>query len=678
MFDMRTLTPEQQNAATYDAGHLLIVAGAGTGKTTTLTARLTHLLRSGIPPERILMLTFSRRAATELLNRAEQMTGESTANAWGGTFHAVANRMLRRHGRAIGLEPSFTVMDQTDTADLLALVRKELEGPAAEDRSEAPFRRRARKQTLADILSRCVNTSSPLTQVLRTTFPWCADEKAEIRAAFEAYTARKRERQVLDFDDLLLFWGALLRVPDVARILQSQFDHILVDEYQDTNPLQADLLEAMAGGGATLTAVGDDAQAIYSFRAATHRNIMEFPARFGAEVAMLQRNHRSTPSLVTATNAVIAEAALRHPKQLWSSRTDQGRPMLVRCDDEADQSRQVCDRMLHHHEQGTKLQGQAVLVRAAHHSSLLEMELTARKIPFIKYGGLRFLEAAHVKDMVCLLRLIENPRDELAWFRVLQLIEGLGPGAARRIAAGVLDSGKPAGLREASAWLPEGPAAAVQILAEALADCRGLGTEAPGAAVERARLWLDPAVAARYPNSGARIADLDQLGRLAAGSSSLRQFLADLTLDPPSSTSDLAGPPHLDDDFVTISTIHSAKGCEWDVVHVLHVTDGHIPSDLATGDAEAIEEERRLLYVAMTRARNHLYTYSPLRYHYRPNGRDDGHGYGQLTRFFTPAVLACLDSPRSPRPMADKSAPAGPDVASGIEAVDRMVAALWD
>lgn len=676
MFDIATLTPEQQTAASYDAGHLLIVAGAGTGKTTTLTARLTHLLRTGVPPERILMLTFSRRAAAELLNRAEQMTGESTANAWGGTFHAVANRMLRRHGRAIGLEPSFTVLDQTDTADLLALVRKELEGPAEDDRAEAPFRRRARKQTMADILSRCVNTSSPLSQVLRTSFPWCADEKAEIRAAFEAYTARKRERQVLDFDDLLLFWGALLRVPDVAQILQTQFDHILVDEYQDTNPLQADLLQGMAGGGATLTAVGDDAQAIYSFRAATHRNIMEFPARFGAEVVMLQRNHRSTPSLVAATNAVIAEAALRHPKQLWSSRDDRGRPVLVRCDDEADQSRQVCDRLLHHHEQGTKLQGQAILVRAAHHSGLLEMELTARKIPFIKYGGLRFLEAAHVKDMVCLARLIENPRDELAWFRVLQLIDGLGPGAARKLTSAAVGL-QP--LEEAAASLPESPQHAVGLLAATLAECRSLGPEAPGAAIERARAWLDPAVVARYPNSGARIADLDQLGRLAAGSGSLRQFLADLTLDPPSSTSDLAGPPHLDDDFITISTIHSAKGCEWDVVHVIHVTDGHIPSDLATGDAEAIEEERRLLYVAMTRARNHLYTYSPLRYHYRPSGRGDSHGYGQLTRFFTPPVLACMDSARSTRTaVSDPAAPAGGDAASGIAAVDRMVAALWD
>ena len=675
MFD--GLTEEQKAAATWTGGNLLIVAGAGTGKTTTLAARLAYLLRSGVPAERILMLTFSRRAAAELLNRAEQATGESTANAWGGTFHAVANRLLRRHGRALGLEPSFTVLDQTDTADLLALVRNQLDPQGEEDRE--PVRRRARKQTLAEILGRCVNTGSPLSQVLRQHFPWCAGERAEIRAAFEAYTARKRERQVLDFDDLLLLWGALLETPGVAAILHRQFDHILVDEYQDTNPLQADLLEGMAAGGARLTAVGDDAQAIYSFRAASHRNILEFPSRFAADMLLLQRNHRSTPSLVAATNALIAEAPVRHPKQLWSTREDLGRPVLMRCDDEADQCRRVCERILHHHEQGTRLQNQAILVRAAHHSSLAEVELTARRIPFVKYGGLRFLEAAHVKDLVCLARLVENPRDELAWFRILQLADGIGPGLARRLTAAMVQPGAALADAAAAARVPGQAAGMLEELAVALEDCRRLGPEAAGPAVDRARAWLDPAVAARYPNAGARLADLEQLSGLAAAAGSLQRFLADLTLDPPSSTSDLAGPPHLDDDFVTISTIHSAKGCEWDVVHLLHVTDGHIPSDLATGDAEAIEEERRLLYVAMTRARNNLYAYAPLRYHYRPAGRDDAHGFGRLTRFLTPPVVELMDVMQPARAAADAAGdPAGAPVASGIAAVDRMVAALWD
>lgn len=679
MFDLSQLTQEQRAAATHAQGHLLIVAGAGTGKTTTLTARLAHLIRSGVAPERILMLTFSRRAAAELLHRAEQVAGDQTRAAWGGTFHAIANRLLRRHGRALGLEPSFTLLDQADTADMLALVRKHASGADNGELADSNFRRRARKQTLAGILSRCVNTGTPLSQVLRTHYPWCAEERAEIKATFGAYMARKREQSVLDYDDLLLCWAALLRIPDVAQILQSQFDHILVDEYQDTNPLQADLLEAMAAGGAKLTAVGDDAQAIYSFRAATHRNIMEFPTRFGATLVTLEQNHRSTPALLQNTNAVIAEAAHRHPKRLWSQRTDRGLPALVFCDDEADQSSQVCSRILQHNEKGTMLMSQAVLVRTAHHSDLLELELTARKIPFVKFGGLRFLEAAHVKDLICLLRLVENPQDELAWFRILQLVETIGPAGARRLTAALRASERPLDeMRSGPAGLSEEALGQARDLAEALHDSESLGPAAPAQAIERVRAWLDPRLDGRYSNVKARLADLDQLEKVAATSPTLRQFLADLALDPPSSTSDLAGPPHLDEDYITISTIHSAKGCEWDVVHVLHVTDGNIPSDLATGDPEAIEEERRLLYVAMTRARDHLYAYAPLRYHFRPRGRDDSHGYGQLTRFFTPAVLESMQQVCSAHREEDLGMNAAGPTFEGMAAVDRLVEALWD
>jgi len=690
MFDISRLTDEQRQAATYEGGNLLIVAGAGTGKTTTLTHRLAHLISSGVAPERILLLTFSRRAAAELLHRAEQMTGQTGSRPWGGTFHAVANRILRRHGSALGLSPSFTVMDQSDTADLLALARNELTGGPAGVAGEAgaasgefeaaPNKRRARKQTLADILSRCVNTRTPLSQVLGTTFPWCAEERPEIRAAFAAYTARKRARGVLDYDDLLLCWAALLEAPDVAGVLQARFDHILVDEYQDTNPLQADLLAGMCGGAALLTAVGDDAQAIYSFRAATHRNIMEFPARFDARVVTLEQNHRSTPVLLAATNALIDEAAVRHPKNLWSLRENRAKPALVRCEDEAEQSRQVCARILEHHERGTALMAQAVLVRTGHHSDLLELELSARNIPFRKYGGLKFLEAAHVKDLVCLLRLVENPHDELAWFRILQLLDGVGPGTARRVTSLLVLSEQPlAELERCLASFPSGARAGAEQLCSAIVDAAGLGPQAPGAAIERARKWLDLTIANRYANAAVRRSDLDQLEKAAEAAGSLQKFLTDLTLDPPASTSDLAGPAHLDDDWITISTIHSAKGCEWDVVHVIHLTDGHIPSDMATGDKDAIEEERRLLYVAMTRARNYLYTYSPLRYHFRPHGRDDQHGYGQLTRFFTPRVLDCLDD-FGPSRLAEELAASANDPISptALAAVDKLVSSLWD
>jgi len=676
MFDTTDLTAEQEKAATHQGSALLIVAGAGTGKTTTLTARLAHLLASGVPPQRILLLTFSRRAAADLLNRAEQLTGPGAHAAWGGTFHAVANRLLRRYGGALGLPPSFTVLDTADTAEMMALAR---EGSGKHNGSP-PHQRRARKQTLADIHSRCVNSKTPLSRVLRTHFPWCAEEKAEIRETFKGYALRKRAQGVLDYDDLLLYWAALLATPDVARILQKKFDHILVDEFQDTNALQADLLEGMCSAGTEITAVGDDAQSIYSFRAATHANIMEFPTRFNAKVVTLEQNHRSTPALLAATNALIDEAANRHPKNLWSNRADLAQPVLMRCADEDAQSREVCARILQHHEKGTPLQAQAVLVRTSHHSDLLELELAARNIPFIKYGGLKFLEATHVKDLVCLLRLVENPKDELAWFRILQLLDRVGPAAAHRLTALLAPSDNPAAhLVDCLEDLPPQARSAAQDLATALVDSLSLGPTSAVPVIERMRRWLDPTVKTRYPNAPARLSDLEQLQSAAGNASGLSQFLTDLALDPPAATSDLAGPPHLDEDFITISTIHWAKGAEWDVVHVLHLTDGHIPSDLATGDAEAIEEERRLLYVAMTRARNHLYAYAPLRYHHRRYGKDDVHGYGQLTRFITPEVLATMEditpAPLYANPADNRLNAIRP---AAITALEQMVTSLWD
>jgi DNA helicase-2/ATP-dependent DNA helicase PcrA len=652
------LTPEQKRAVEHTDANLLIVAGAGSGKTTTLAARLAALVERGVAPERILLLTFSRRAASELLRRAESHCGQEAARrAWAGTFHAVANRLLRTHGSALGLDASFTVLDAADTGDLLALVRAEL---LAHDGDSPVAHRRAKKDTMTAILSRVVNTATPLSTVLARDFPWCVEEQSELKATFEAYVGRKRTAQVLDYDDLLLCWMALLRSP-VARVLQAQFDHVLVDEYQDTNALQADILEAIAAGGAAITAVGDDAQAIYGFRNATPRNILDFPVRFRADVVLLEQNHRSTPSILATTNAVIAEADERHAKQLWSARADGTRPLLVSCPDEGAQSAAICRSILEHHERGVALRSQAVLFRAAHHSDLLELELTARRIPYVKFGGLRFLEAAHVKDLICTLRLVDNPRDELAWFRVLQLLDGVGPATARKLA--------PRGPSIEAADLPDGGAD----LLHTVADARGLPV---GVAVERVRAWLEPVLERRYPNAAARAGDLEQLSLAAQGAPSLDRFLAELTLDPPVSTSELAGPPHLDDDWLTLSTIHSAKGGEWDAVHVIHVADGCLPSDMATGDAEQIEEERRLLYVAMTRARDHLACYFPLRYHHTSGrGRlDDRHSYAQPSRFLTPAVLRTMEQNADERLSA-------PDVAAAHEAladVDAMLISLLD
>ena len=637
------LNPEQQAAVRHGEGPLLVVAGAGSGKTMTLAARVGSLIERGVRPERILLLTFSRRAAREMVSRARRLTANDDAGrVWGGTFHAIGNRLLRLHGRALGLTPDFTVLDQADGADVMNLLRDELGYSARE-------RRFPRKDTLAAIYSRTVNAGERLTDVLRRHYPWCVDEAEGIREIFGAYTERKRRHRVLDYDDLLLFWKALA-TSEAGAQLADAFDHVLVDEYQDTNALQADILEGMrpADGPRNLTVVGDDAQAIYGFRAATVKNILEFPSRFpGATVVKLERNYRSTPPILAASNAVIALSPQRHEKTLWSSREGVVRPVLRACLDEAEQSDAVCRAVLAHREDGVALKTQAVLFRAAHHSDHLEVELARRNIPFVKYGGLKFMEAAHVKDALACLRILENPFDEVSWFRVLQLPERMGPASARRlmdelgVASGdAADAASPlARFLSEPVAVPKGAAEGVRTLRGALGDC--LDTEAlpPAGQLARLRTFLEPVIARKYDAAPARVRDLEQLELLASESPSRGRFLADLTLDPPSSTGDLAGPPHLDEDYLVLSTIHSAKGLEWDVVHVIHAADGMIPSDMSTGDDDEIEEERRLLYVALTRARDALHVTYPQRYYRRPRGLEDPHSYSQRSRFLPDEVL---------------------------------------
>jgi DNA helicase-2/ATP-dependent DNA helicase PcrA len=636
------LNSAQRSAVTHGEGPLLIVAGAGTGKTTTLASRVAWLLAQGVRPERLLLLTFSRRAAREMTSRAERIAGaseEAAADAtriWSGTFHAIANRLLRLHGRALGLDPSFTVLDQADAADVLNLLRDELGLSGRE-------RRFPRKETLAGIYSRTVNAGDTLGDVLKRHYPWCLVEADGIREIFGAYTERKRAQRVLDYDDLLLFWKALAAAPTTRSQLAEMFDHVLVDEYQDTNALQADILEGLRPDDTprNLTVVGDDAQAIYGFRAATVRNILEFPSRYpGAAIVRLEQNYRSTPPILGSSNAVIALSPQRHEKTLWSARRGDLGPSLRTCLDEAEQCDAVCETVLAHREEGVPLKEQAVLFRAAHHSDHLEVELTRRNIPFVKYGGLKFMEAAHVKDTLAIMRVLENPHDEVAWFRVLQLPDGMGPATARRLmdAIGVraLGSDRSPLVRfiDEPVEVPRNALEGVQELRSALRGCADETVLSPAAQIERLRGFLAPVFARRYDASAARLRDLDQLAALAGGYEARGRFLAELTLDPPSSTGDLAGPPLLDEDWLVLSTIHSAKGLEWDVVHVIHAADGMIPSDMATGDDDEIEEERRLLYVALTRARDALHVYRPMRYYRKPKG--DPHSYSQLSRFLEP------------------------------------------
>jgi DNA helicase II / ATP-dependent DNA helicase PcrA len=636
------LNPEQRRAVTHGSGPLLIVAGAGTGKTKTLACRVAHLIESGVPPERILLLTFTRRAAGEMLRRAGRISDESAAGrVWGGTFHAVANGLLRSHAPALGLSPSFTVVDQSDSADLMGLVRNDLDQVPSD-------RRFPKKETLATIYSRAVNGARPLKEVLESDFPWCSDDLEAVRAIFRSYGERKRSQHLVDYDDLLLYWRALVASPGVGDAIGDAFDHVLVDEYQDTNALQAEILRGMRRNNDNVTVVGDDAQAIYSFRSATARNILDFPAQFsGATTVMLEQNYRSTQPILEASNAVMAQARERFTKILWSGHEDPHRPILLTCLDESRQAELVCRAVLANRELGMRLMDQAVLFRAAWHSDLLELELARRNIPFVKYGGIKFLEAAHVKDLMAFLRVLENPSDELAWFRMLQTIEGIGPAGARKLMTSV----GVGGATDRSAldrFLDESPPVAgravepVGKLQRALRECRD-GELSPGAEMDRLRSFYDPILAVRYDSAPARLRDLDQLAQIAATFPARGRFITELTLDPPTSTEDLAGPPGMDEDYLILSTIHSAKGCEWESVHVIQAADGMIPSDMALGDEEGLDEERRLFYVALTRAKRDLRVYFPLRLYHRRNGFGDGHAYAQLTRFVSGPAYELFD-----------------------------------
>lgn len=642
MFDAlaERLTEEQRAAAMAPRAPLLVLAGAGTGKTTTLTARVVWLTDGAygdVQPERVLLLTFTRRAATEMLARVAAAGVPGARRVAGGTFHAVAHRVLRQHGVRLGLPDGFTLLDAGDAADVLDLVRDDL-GMARLGR------RMPRKATLLDLYQRVVATQRPLAEVIAESAPWCAEVVGEIGEVVRAYLARKRERGLVDLDDLLLLWRAAVRDEVLGPRLAGRWDSVLVDEYQDVNALQVDVLRALrpCAGGASgdVTAVGDDAQAVYGFRAASPEFVGRFGLDFpGAQVVPLTLNHRSVQPVLDLANAVL-------PRGLRAVRPGGARPRLVHSDDEGGEAELVVEAVLAAREEGLRLRDQAVLARSSPHFAALELELARRSVPFVKYGGLRHLEAAHVKDLLALLRVADNPADDVAWFRLLQLLDGVGPVVARRAL-------REAPLAPLSAGLLPPPARlAADAMALALSDTApSRGLAAPVRA-ERLRTGLEPALVGRYADAALRLADLDRtvglLGARAEAGRSLADVVAELTLDPPTSTTDV-GPPSVDEDWLTLSTVHSAKGLEWEVVHVIHASDGAFPSDLAVGTPAGVEEERRLFYVALTRARSSLSVHVPHRFHHRPRGRDDAHSLGQPSRFLGPGAVAVCEVVEAPR-----------------------------
>jgi DNA helicase II / ATP-dependent DNA helicase PcrA len=639
------LNPEQRAAARHgldgsDGGPLLIIAGAGTGKTSTLAHRVACLVAGGVDPRTILLLTFSRRAAVEMTRRVEGIVaglGEPWARVahavlpWAGTFHGIGARMLREYAERCGMDPAFTILDREDAADLMNLVRAEL-------RLNESGERFPLKSTCLAIYSAAVNRQARLDRVLAEEFPWCATWETQLRGLFAAYVEAKQRQGVLDYDDLLLYWAQLMDEPALAGEVRQRFTHVLVDEYQDTNRLQAAILLALKPDGRGLTAVGDDAQAIYAFRGATVRNILDYPAQFTppARTVTLARNYRSTQPILDAANAVIGLASERFTKDLWSERAASELPRIVTVADEADQARYVVEQVLERREASIALKSQAVLFRASSHSAVLELELVRRNIPYVKFGGLKFLEAAHVKDVLAFLRLLQNPRDRVAGFRVLQLLPGVGPKTASRL----LDAMARADPADALARAAP-PQAGADDWATFASSFRRLRAQSAGwpAELELVTQWYEPHLQRRHDNADVRLGDLRQLEAIAAGYPSRERFLTELTLDPPGATSDEAGPPLKDEDYLILSTIHSAKGQEWKAVYLLNAVDGCLPSDLSTGTTAGIEEERRLLYVALTRAKDHLTVVVPQRFYAHQQGAGgDRHVYASRTRFIPDAL----------------------------------------
>ncbi|MCD6077804.1 MAG: ATP-dependent helicase [Ramlibacter sp.] len=647
---LESLNAQQRDAATHGTGDtagdtrpLLVIAGAGSGKTNTLAHRVANLVRHGADPQRVLLLTFSRRAAQEMerrvggvLQRALGLAGSQPLPnlPWSGTFHGIGARLLREYAPRIGLEDTFTIHDRGDAEDLMGMVRHEI--GLSETKKRFPL-----KGTCLGIYSRVLNTREPLPVVLQSVYPWCTQWEDELKKLFGAYVEAKQQQNVLDYDDLLAFWADMMAEPALAAEVGARFDHVLVDEYQDTNKLQAQILLGLKPTGQGVTVVGDDAQSIYSFRGATVRNILDFPHQFTqpARVVTLERNYRSTQPILDASNAVIAAARERHAKNLFTDKASSQRAQLVLVPDEAQQARWVADQVLRQREAGTTLKSQAVLFRTSHHSAALELELARRNIPFVKFGGLKFLEAAHVKDVMALLRFAQNPRSRMTGFRVAQLVPGVGAATATRLLDAMAAASDPHQALQSFEAPPQAKEEWTQ-LASLFAKLNDAELAWP-ADMELAKSWYLPVLERLHEDAAVRKLDVEQLARLAAGYGSRERFLTELTLDPPEATSDQSGPPLRDEDYLILSTIHSAKGQEWKAVHVLSVVDGCIPSDMATGTTEEIEEERRLLYVAMTRAREQLHLLVPQRFYVtQQSGGGDRHMYAGRTRFISEGMAA--------------------------------------
>jgi DNA helicase-2/ATP-dependent DNA helicase PcrA len=608
----RELNDEQREVVLAGAGPILVIAGAGSGKTRTLVYRVSRLIESGHDPSRILLLTFTNKAAREMLRRVESLLAIDTRRLMGGTFHSVGNRLLRRFGTRLGLTPNFTILDPEDAREMLEA--------ATSDRNIATLERRFPKgDVLLDLYSFTVNTGRPFPEVLAEHAPHFATLENDIVSVFQRYRERKRLGNACDYDDLLLLWKRLLEESsEAAAQLAASYDHILVDEYQDTNRLQGDIVDAMARVKQNVTVVGDDAQAIYSFRGASFENILGFPQRYpGAQTFRLTRNYRSTPEILALANASIARNTRQFPKELDASRDSGPMPAVVALPDIPDQARFAAQRLLEWHDEGDKLQDLAVLYRAHYQALELQIELTRRGIPYEIRSGTRFFEQRHVKDVLAFLRIIVNPKDEISWKRALKIFPRVGERSASAVWEAIGTAPDPLAAFRAldakAAAFGRGGEAALKPFRTLLhrldaPALRSTPSEAIRSVVED--VYRDYA-RAKFPNGDARLDDLEQFAQFAQTYESLPAFLEEVTLFNELSGEDVvAGEP--DDDKVVLSSIHQAKGLEWSRVIVMGLSEGRFPNYRAVATDEGLEEERRLFYVAVTRAKNEVALVYPM------------------------------------------------------------------
>ncbi len=604
------LNPAQREAAATVDGPMLVIAGAGTGKTRTLIYRTAVLVDSGVAPESILLLTFTRRAAEEMRQRAGLLLDTRCDRVSGGTFHATCVGLLRRFGQAIGLDPSFTILDRGDSEEVVGSVRSELN---LGDRS----RRFPKKKALLNIISNAVNRDVTIEDTVAEAYPHFLEYVGDIMRVARGYREQKRRRQLVDYDDLLTLTVELLENHPTERdTIAGMFRYIMVDEYQDTNRLQARLVRLLAHGHDNVMAVGDDAQSIYRFRGACFQNIMDFPQEFpGTKLIKLTENYRSTPEVLAVANEVIAGARQGYKKALTAHRDAGDVPVLICAPTENMQSRFVCQRILELHEDGVPLNQIAVLFRSAYHTFDLEVELARAGLPYVKRGGIKFMETAHVKDVVAYLRVLGNPHDSISWGRLLRLHQGIGDVTARKVFDYIEAQPDPwAGVAKPPAPWTEKLAPLGQMLVPLARSPRP-----PAELVTEIIDYYTPQLKAGFDDYPKRIKDLDQLVAIAERYDRLEPFLTDLALEPPeASVVDVEEKER--DDCLILSTIHSAKGLEWQAVFVIWAVDGRFPSAHVKKSDEEMDEERRLMYVALTRAKRHLTVTYPINVYDRASG----------------------------------------------------------